>query len=114
MPDFYYYPRCGTCRKAIKWLDEHHIQYTPHDLVKNPPSAAQLEKWMKMTDLPQKRFFNTSGQHYRQQGLKDKVNEMSCTEACTVLSNDGMPIMVDEKRITVGFKEAEYEEVWNK
>ena len=43
MPDFYYYPRCGTCRKAIKWLDEHHIQYTPHDLVKNPPSAAQLE-----------------------------------------------------------------------
>lgn len=117
MPDFYYYQRCGTCRKAMKWLDNHHIEYTPHDLVKNPPSAAQLEKWMKMADLPQKRFFNTSGQHYRQQGLKDKVNEMSCTEACTVLSNDGMlikrPIMVDGTRITVGFKEAEYEEVWN-
>ncbi|WP_347862456.1 arsenate reductase family protein [Salimicrobium sp. PL1-032A] len=113
---FYWYPKCGTCRNAKKWLDEHKVEYEAIDLVETPPSEDELLTMMKASDLPSKRFFNSSGKKYRELGLKDKVGDMSLEEQANVLASDGMlikrPLATDGRDVTAGFKQDEYEAKW--
>lgn len=113
---FYWYPKCGTCRKAKKWLDEQQISYEDIHIVENPPSREKLEEIYKNSGLELKKFFNTSGQKYRELGLKDKVKTASEDELLDLLSTDGMlikrPLTTDGAMVTVGFKEDEFEKVW--
>lgn len=113
---FYWYPKCGTCRKAKKWLDEQQISYEDIHIVENPPSREKLEEIYKNSGLELKKFFNTSGQKYRELGLKDKVKTASEDELLDLLSTDGMlikrPLTTDGVKVTVGFKEDEFEKVW--
>lgn len=113
---FYWYPKCSTCRKAKKWLDENHVPYEEVHIVDNPPSRALLEDLYKNSGLELKKFFNTSGQKYRDLGLKDKINEASEGELLDLLASDGMlikrPLTTDGNKVTLGFKEEVFEESW--
>ncbi|KMK77584.1 arsenate reductase family protein [Alkalihalobacillus pseudalcaliphilus] len=113
---FYQYPKCGTCRNAKKWLETNEIEFESIHLVENPPSKEELKELYVKSGLELKKFFNTSGQKYRELGLKDKLKDMNEDEQLRLLATDGMlvkrPILTDGKRVTVGFKEAEYEQIW--
>ncbi|MBG9545389.1 hypothetical protein ABE29_22020 [Cytobacillus firmus] len=113
---FYWYPKCGTCRKAKKWLDEDNLSYEEIHITDNPPSRSELEALYKNSGLELKKFFNTSGQKYRELGLKDKVKASSDEELLDILATDGMlikrPLLTDGDKVTVGFKEEEYEKKW--
>lgn len=110
---FYWYPKCGTCRKAKKWLDEHNIAVREINIVDNPPAKKELTEFYRKSGLPLKKFFNTSGMKYRQLGLKDKVNTASEEELLELLASDGMlikrPILTDGNHVIVGFNEEQYE-----
>ena len=111
---FVEYPRCTTCKKAKKWLDEHNIDYQSKHIVEDNPTADELREWWEISDLPLKRFFNTSGMKYRELKLKDKLPEMSEDEQLNILATDGMlvkrPIIVDDDFVLVGFKVNQWEE----
>lgn len=112
---FIEYPKCSTCKKAKKWLDDRGLDYTDRHIVEENPSAEELKAWHEKSGLPLKRFFNTSGMRYRELGLKDKLKDMSEEEQYELLSTDGMlvkrPIIVtDDGKVLVGFKEKEWEE----
>ncbi|MEH7344148.1 arsenate reductase family protein [Bacillus sp. JJ1532] len=113
---FYWYPKCGTCRKAKKWLDDHQLAYEAVHIADNPPSRSELEDLYKKSGLDLKKFFNTSGMKYRELGLKDKVKSSSDDELLDLLATDGMlikrPILTDGQKVTVGFKEEDYEKSW--
>lgn len=113
---FYWYPKCSTCRKAKKWLDENHVSYEEVHIVDNPPSRALLEDLYKKSGLEIKKFFNTSGQKYRDLGLKDKIKEASDEELLDLLASDGMlikrPLTTDGNKVTLGFKEETFKESW--
>lgn len=113
---FYWYPKCGTCRKAKKWLDEHDISYDAIHIADHPPARDTLEELYRNSGLELKKFFNTSGMKYRELGLKDKVKTLSDDELLDILASDGMlikrPILTDGSKVTVGFKEDEYEKTW--
>jgi arsenate reductase (glutaredoxin) len=113
---FYWYPKCSTCRKAKKWLDENHVSYEEVHIVDNPPSRALLEDLYKKSGLELKKFFNTSGQKYRDLGLKDKIKEASDEELLDLLASDGMlikrPLTTDGNKVTLGFKEEMFKESW--
>ncbi len=114
--DFICYPRCGTCRKAKKWLEDHGIEYQERLIHEDNPTAEELKEWKEKSGLPLKRFFNTSGQIYRQNKLKDKLPSMSEEDQYQLLATDGMlvkrPILLRGDRVLVGFKEKEYEETF--
>ena len=111
---FVNYPKCSTCRKAKKWLDDHNFNYESKHIVDDNPTALELRTWWEKSDLPLKRFFNTSGMKYRELKLKDKLPSMSEEEQINLLATDGMlvkrPIIVDDDCVLVGFKENEWEE----
>ena len=111
---FVNYPKCSTCRKAKKWLDEHNIEYESRHIIEDNPTSEELRKWWEISDLPLKRFFNTSGMKYRELKLKDKLPNMSEDEQLDLLSTDGMlvkrPILVNDDIVLVGFKVKEWEE----
>ncbi|WP_046178438.1 arsenate reductase family protein [Domibacillus tundrae] len=113
---FYWYPKCGTCRNAKKWLDEHNVSYEAIHIVEAPPSKAELKEAYEKSGLPLKKFFNTSGQKYRELGLKDKVATASDDELIDILSTDGMlikrPLAIEGETVTVGFKEEDYKQKW--
>lgn len=113
---FYWYPKCGTCRKAKKWLDEHNVSYEAIHIVESPPSKDELKEAYEKSGLPLKKFFNTSGQKYREPGVKEKVAAGSDEELLDLLASDGMlikrPLAVGNEKATVGFKEEEYTEKW--
>ncbi len=116
MLEFYWYPKCGTCKKALKWLEANDIQVETIDLVQKTPDAQHLKKWMSESQLPIRRFFNTSGIKYRELGLKDKVDGYTLEQAAELLASDGMlikrPIVIkDDQFLMNGFKEKEYEGV---
>ena len=105
----YWYPKCGTCRKAKKWLDEHGVEYDLVDIVENAPDAETIRRWVEQSGLEVRKFFNTSGQVYRELGLKDKLVNMDKEEMIQLLASDGKllkrPIVTDGHRVTVGFSE---------
>ena len=109
---FVCYPKCTTCQKAKKWLDENGISYELRDIKTENPSAQELEQWYARSGLPLKRFFNTSGLQYKALGLKDKLPGMTEGEMLHLLATDGMlvkrPLLVGEETVLVGFKEAEW------
>lgn len=113
---FYWYPNCGTCRKAKKWLEDNQIDYNAVHLVKETPSKEEILQLIEKSELPPKKFFNTSGKKYRELNMKDKINDMTQEEMAESLASDGMlikrPIAVDKDKVTVGFKEDMYEENW--
>ncbi|CAH0344686.1 arsenate reductase family protein [Bacillus sp. CECT 9360] len=114
---FYWYPKCGTCRKAKKWLDSHEIPYLEVHIAENPPSRNEMENLYRNSGLELKKFFNTSGQKYRELGLKDKLKSATEDEMLDLLASDGMlikrPIATDGSKVTVGFNEEEYERIWH-
>lgn len=111
---FICYPKCSTCQKAKKWLDEHNIKYTERHIAEENPSYDELKDWHEKSGLPLKRFFNTSGLVYRDLQLKDKLPSMSEEEQLELLAGNGMlvkrPLAVDGETVLVGFKEAEWTE----
>lgn len=113
---FYQYPKCTTCKKAQKWLDEHNINYESIHIVEQTPTKEQLEKMYKVSGLPLKKFFNTSGMKYKELGLKDQLATMSEEEQLALLASDGMlikrPLASDGKQVTLGFKESDFLETW--
>lgn len=112
---FLCYPKCSTCRKAQKWLDEHDVDYDIRDIKTENPDLAELELWHQASGLPLKKFFNTSGQLYRSLELSKKLPGMSDAEQYALLASDGMlvkrPILVtDDNKVLVGFKEDQWVE----
>ena len=111
---FICYPKSTTCQKAIKWLDDNNIEYEIRDIKENNPDYEELSAWYKMSGLPLKKFFNTSGLLYRGMELKTKLPTMSDEEQLKLLSTDGMlvkrPLLVGEDFVLVGFKEKEWSE----
>ena len=108
----YQYPKCGTCRKALKFLDAEGVDYRAEDIVTNPPSKALLKKALEQSGLPVRKFFNTSGQSYRQGGFKEKLATMTDAQALAALAADGKlikrPLVVDDDLVLVGFREDEW------
>ena len=111
---FICYPKCTTCQKAQKWLDENGISYTFRDIKMEHPTYEELSAWHRRSGLPLKRFFNTSGLLYKSMGLKDRLPQMSEDEMLKRLAADGMlvkrPLLVGNDFVLVGFKEAEWAE----
>lgn len=109
---FICYPKCTTCQKAQKWLDERNVPYELRDIKQDNPTEQELRAWHKASGLPIKRFFNTSGLQYKALGLKDKLPAMTEDEQFALLATDGMlvkrPILVGEGFALPGFKEAEW------
>ena len=118
MIKFICYPKCTTCQKAKKWLAETNIEYELRDIKEDNPTFEELSKWYKMSGLPLKKFFNTSGLLYKSMGLKDKLVDMSEGEQLRLLATDGMlvkrPLLIGEDFVLVGFKEKEWSEKYEK
>ena len=118
MLKFICYPKCTTCQKARKWLDDNKIEYEFSDIKLDNPTLDELTEWYKKSGLPLKKFFNTSGLLYKSMYLKNKLPEMSDEEMIQLLATDGMlvkrPILVGEGLVLVGFKESEWKERFSK
>ena len=112
MIKFIYYPKCTTCQKAKKWLDDNKIEYELRDIKEDNPNLKELSAWYKMSDMPLKKFFNTSGLLYKSMELKDKLPTMSEEEQLKLLATDGMlvkrPLIIGKDFVLVGFKESEW------
>ena len=109
---FLCYDRCTTCQKAESWLREHGIPYEKRPIKEQNPSIQELRAWSKMTELPLRRFFNTSGLLYKQLQLKDRLPDMTENEMLSLLATDGMlvkrPLLINGGKVLVGFKESEW------
>ena len=114
MIKFICYPKCTTCQKAKKWLDDNAIQYELRDIKLENPSLDELTECHKRSGLPLKKFFNTSGLLYKSLELKDKLPTMSEGEMLELLATDGMlvkrPLLILKNTVLVGFKESEWQE----
>ena len=112
MIKFICYPKCTTCQKAQKWLDDNKIEYEVRDIKLDKPTLDELTEWFKKSGLPLKRFFNTSGLLYKSLDLKNKLPTMSEDEMLKLLASDGMlvkrPLLIGDSFVLVGFKEAEW------
>lgn len=113
---FYWYPNCSTCRNAKKWLEAEGIEFTPVHLVEETPTKEDIKTLMEISELEPRKFFNTSGKVYRENNLKEVIPTATLDEMATLLAGNGMlikrPILTDGEKVTVGFKEVEYEQVW--
>lgn len=111
---FICYPKCTTCQRAKKWLDENKIAYKLRDIKTESPTYEELSAWYRHSGLPLKKFFNTSGLLYKAMALKDKLPAMSEDDMLKLLATDGMlvkrPLLVDDNFVLVGFKEADWNE----
>lgn len=111
---FIEYPRCTTCQKAKKWLEENNVTYTDRHIVEEKPSYEELKEWYKKSGLELKKFFNTSGLLYKNMQLKDKLAGMSEEEQLNLLAANGMlikrPLVIKGDMVLTGFKEAEWTE----
>ncbi len=114
MSQFICYPKCSTCQKAQKFLDENNISYTLRDIKTTNPNAEELKTWFKKSGEPLKKFFNTSGLVYKSLGLKDKLPNMSEQEQLDLLATDGMlvkrPLLITEDSVLIGFKAEKWTE----
>ena len=111
---FIEYPKCTTCQKAKKWLDDRGISYEDRHIAEQNPNVQELKEWRERSGLPLKKFFNTSGMLYRELGLKDRLPGMNEEEQYNLLASDGMlvkrPLLVGEDFVLAGFKEQEWKE----
>ena len=111
---FVYYPKCSTCKKAKKWLEENNIEFEERNIIEDNPIYEELKEWYEKSGFTLNRFFNTSGMKYRELKLKDKRPEMSEDEQLKLLATDGMlvkrPVIVSDSVILTGFKVKEWEE----
>lgn len=111
---FVCYPKCSTCMKAKKWLEEKGLEYETRDIKTDNPTADELKEWWEKSGLPLKRFFNTSGNLYKEMKLKDKLPSMTEEEQIALLASDGMlvkrPILVDGANVLTGFRVKDWEE----
>lgn len=109
---FVCYPKCTTCGKAKKWLEEQKVEFDERHIAEDNPSYEELKEWHEKSGLPLKKFFNTSGMLYKEMKLKDKIPQMTEDEQLKLLSTNGMlvkrPIAVTEDKVLVGFKEADW------
>lgn len=109
---FIEYPKCSTCKRAKKYLEDRGIAFQDRHIVEENPTEEELTKWIGMSGLPVKKFFNTSGMKYKELGLKDRIPDMSQEEQIRLLASDGMlvkrPLLIDGDRILVGFKEKDW------
>ena len=114
MIKFICYPKCTTCQWAKKWLDDNKAEYELRDIKEDNPSLKELTEWYKMSGLPLKKFFNTSGLLYKSMELKDKLPAMTDEEQLKLLATDGMlvkrPLVIGKDFVLVGFKETEWSE----
>ncbi len=112
------YPKCSTCKKAQKWLDDNGVEYEIRDIKENNPSYEELKEWYGKSGLPLKKFFNTSGLLYRSMNLKDRLADMSDEEQLQLLATDGMlvkrPVVITDDTVLVGFREKDWENVLGK
>lgn len=112
---FLEYPKCSTCKKAKKWLEDNSVEFTDRHIKEENPTAEELSEWHKKSGLPLKKLFNTSGVLYKELKLKDKLPEMSEQEQLELLATDGMlvkrPLIIGDDFVLVGFKEAEWEKL---
>ena len=113
MIKFICYPKCTTCQRAKKWLDDNKIEYELRDIKLDNPTLEELTEWYNKSGLPIKKFFNTSGLLYKSLNLKNKLPEMTEEEMLKLLATDGMlvkrPLLIGDDFVLVGFKEAEWE-----
>lgn len=111
---FIQYPKCTTCQKAKKWLDDNGIQYDSRHIKEENPTYEELKTWYEKSGLPLKKFFNTSGMLYRSMELKDKLPEMTEDEQLKLLATDGMlvkrPLIISDNATLTGFRVKEWEE----
>ena len=111
---FIEYPKCSTCKKAKKYLEEHGIEFEDRHIVEENPTKEELAEWIRISGKPVKKFFNTSGMKYRELGLKDKLPQRSEEKQIELLASDGMlvkrPLLIDGEMVLTGFKEAEWPE----
>lgn len=109
---FIEYPKCGTCRKAKKWLEENGLEFNDRNIVTDNPTFDELKEWSKLGGIPIRKLFNTSGLLYKSMGLKDKLSDMSDDEMLNILASDGMlvkrPLVIGDNFVLSGFKE----DVW--
>ena len=112
---FIEYPKCTTCIKAKKFLKENNVEFIDRHIVEENPSKEELLKWIDMSGIEAKKFFNTSGKLYKEMNLKDKVKSITKEEAAELLSTNGMlvkrPILINGDKVLVGFKEDLYREI---
>lgn len=115
---FIEYPKCSTCQKARKWLDDNGVEYTDRHIREENPSAEELKTWHQMSGYPIKKFVNTSGMLYKELQLKDKLPMMTDDEIYTLLATDGMlvkrPLIIAEDYVLTGFREGEWKEKMGK
>ena len=112
---FIEYPKCSTCQKAKKWLENQNIEFVDRHIIENNPSENELKEWIPKSGKEIKKWFNTSGLKYKELNLKEKLTNMSEEEKIKMLASDGMlvkrPILITANNILIGFKEGEWEEV---
>lgn len=115
---FICYPKCTTCKKAQKWLDDNAVEYTLRNIKEENPTAQELELWHARSGKELRKFFNTSGLLYKSMELKNKLPEMSAEQMYSLLATDGMlvkrPLLVADDFVLVGFKETEWKEALGK
>ena len=111
---FIEYPKCSTCKKAKKWLEDNKIEFDDRHIVENTPTVEELKEWIKMSGKDIKKWFNTSGLKYKELNLKDKLPNMTDEEKIKILASNGMlvkrPIFISDKGILIGFKEEEWKD----
>ena len=112
---FIEYPRCSTCQKAKKWLQENDIKFNDRHILEETPTVEELREWIKKSGLEIRKWFNTSGLKYKELNLKEKMDNMSDEEKLALLASDGMlikrPVLVSDKGAMVGFKEEKWKEI---
>lgn len=113
---FYGYPKCSTCNKASKWLRDNGVEFQNHHIIETPPTKELLEDIVEKTIIDVNKLFNTSGKKYRELQLKDRLPNMTAEEKIDMLVSDGMlvkrPLVYNGERLTIGFKEEEFEHIW--
>ena len=113
---YYGYPKCGSCKKAVKWFQLNDVDFKEVDITQNPPTANELTELITTSGVDIKKFFNVSGMKYRELNLKDKLPTMSDQEKVQLLATDGMlikrPLVFGNGKLTLGFKEDEFEKTW--
>lgn len=113
---FIEYPKCSTCKRAKKWLEENNIEFDERNIIEETPTIKELEEWIKISGVDIKKWFNSSGLKYRELNLKDKLDNMNSQEKIKLLASDGMlikrPLFISDKKIFIGFKEEEWKKYY--